>query len=763
MDYIKQYKSFVNSHYLSEGVRITVGISFPAIVLNYFHNLSAGIVLSVGAMCVAITDNPGPIHHRRNGMMACIAIIFVVAFVTGLALVQPVVLGFLVFVFCFIFSMIGVYGARASSIGIAALLVMVLNLDRPYTGGRQELINALLVLAGGTWYAVLSLLLYSFRPYKLTQQALGDCIQSTAEYLRVKASFYERKPDFDKSYRQLVDQQIIVHEKQNLIRDLLFKSRDIVKESTHVGRVLVMIFLDIVDLFERVMTSHQDYKTLHLLFDDSDILEEYRLLILDMVGELDGIGIAVKSGRPSAETAFLAGRIAELRESFARFRDRHRTAENVEGFISLRHILDSIEDITDRIHTLRGYTTYDALLSKNFKTSIDYEQFITHEDIDQKLLWENLTLRSNIFRHSLRVSIATIVGVLVAGFFPFGHSYWILLTIIVILKPAYSLTKRRNYERLIGTLTGALIGLLILYFIRDPTVLFVVMILLMIVTYSFLRTRYLISVLFMTPYILLLFHLLNPHNFTTVLSDRIIDTLIGSGIATLANIFLVPSWEHERVIEYMVKIVEANIRYFKDVSGAFLGKPVSVTQYKLSRKNAFVSLANLSDAFSRMLSEPRRKQRKIGYVNEFVVANHMLTSHIATLAYYTGSAPIYASGDYQPVINLSLRKLENAFTILEQGVPSAEPSVGKEDLRILNDRVNALITKRKAELDQSIMHSDTRTRLSEFKPIVDQFNFIAKVAADIEKLSRNLRPEGEDILQPGIGDHPREDVTIKEK
>ncbi|MDR3715454.1 MAG: FUSC family membrane protein [Puia sp.] len=754
MDYIKQYKSFVNSHYLSDGVRITAGISLPAIVLGYFHDLSAGIVLSVGAMCVAVTDNPGPIHHRRNGMMACMAIIFAEAVLTGFAVARPVFLDFLVFGSCFVFSMIGIYGSRASSVGIAALLVMVLNIDHPYAGGRQVLINALLVLAGGAWYTLLSLLLYSFRPYKLTQQALGDCIQSTALYLQAKASFYERQPDFDKNYRQLVDQQIIVHEKQDLIRELLFKSRDIVKESTHRGRVLVMIFLDIVDLFERVMTSHQDYKTLHALFDDGDILEQYRLLILDMVMELDTIGIAVKSGRPSEETPFLAGRVAALRDSFIKFRDSNRTAGNVEGFISLRHILESMQDIADRIHTLHGYTTYDALLEKRVKPAIDYEQFITHQDIDQKLLWENFTLQSNIFRHSLRVSIATMAGVLVSNFFPFGHSYWILLTIIVILKPAYSLTKRRNYERLTGTLAGALIGLLILYFITDPTVLFVLMILLMIGTYSFLRTRYLVSVVFMTPYILLLFHLLNPHHFSAVLLDRVIDTVIGSAIAFLANIFFIPSWEQERVIEYMGKTVEDNIRYFRDVSEPFLGRTLSVNRYKLSRKKAFVSLANLSDAFSRMLSEPRSKQKNVGYVHEFVVANHMLTSHIATLAYYMGSAMKYASPDYQPVIEASIRKLNQAHKILEQGVPAIENPVVKEDLRVMNDRVNTLIKQRKAELDQGVLHSETRNQLSEFKPIVDQFNFIAKVAGDIERLSRNLHPASIERAADSGGDEP---------
>jgi len=454
MDYIREYKSFINSHNLNGAVRITVGITFPAILLGYFNNLTAGIAVSIGAMCVGNTDNPGPIHHRRNGMIACVLIIFIASLLTGLVSVSPLLTGTLVFVFCFVFSMMSIYGARASSIGVNALLVMVLNIDRPHHGW-EILVNALYILAGGTWYTILSLLLYSFRPYRLIQQALGECVQATAAYLRIKASFYGRHADYDKSYRQLVEHQIDLHEKQELLRELLFKSRDIVRESTHTGRVLVMIFLDIVDLFEMTMTSQQDYSMLHRLFGETGLLEAYQQLILEMAVELDEIGIAVKSGKPSVETSHLTTRIRELKDRFTRLRDSHRTAENVEGFIGLRQILESIEDIADRLHTLHGYTTYDRKLSKDFQPGLDYEQFITHQDIEGKLLVDNLSLHSNIFRHSLRVSIATISGYAISGFLPFGHGYWILLTIIVILKPAYSLTKKRNFERLIGTLAGS--------------------------------------------------------------------------------------------------------------------------------------------------------------------------------------------------------------------------------------------------------------------------------------------------------------------
>jgi uncharacterized membrane protein (TIGR01666 family) len=739
MDYIRQYKSFINSHYLNGAIRITVGITLPAILLSYFNNLSAGVVLSIGAMCVGNTDNPGPIHHRRNGMIACVLIIFLVTLLMGWASGSPVLTGILVFLFCFIFSLISIYGTRASSIGVNALLVMVLNIDRPHHGW-DILINAAYVLAGGTWYTLLSLLLYSFRPYKLVQQALGDCVQATAGYLRIKASFYSREADYDKSYRQLVDSQVAIHEKQDLVRELLFKSRNIVQESTHTGRVLMMIFLDIIDLFERIMTSQQDYQLLHRFFDDSQLLEDCRELILGLASELDEIGIALMSGKPSEENVELSSRIRQVREALYQYRDEHRTAENVEGFIGLRNILDSIQDISDRLHTLHGYTTYDRKLSKNFNPELDYEEFVSHQDTDPKLLLENLTIKSNIFRHSLRVSIATITGYIISGFLPFGHGYWILLTIIVILKPVYSLTKKRNFERLMGTLAGALVGLLLLYFIKDPRVLFVLMILFMIGTYVFIRTNYLVCVTLMTPYVLLLFHLLYPTDFHSILSDRVIDTIIGSVISFLANILIIPSWEHERITDFMTTAVEANATYFKDVARAFLGKPSPIQQYKLSRKNAFVALANLSDAFGRMLSEPRRQQKRIAEMHQFVVSNHMLTSHTATLAYYVEPlAAKYADPAYEPLLQDIVLRLERAVAILQDKTIPGSPVVNKEELRVLNDRVNALMEQRKAELDGvAPAGSEVRRRLSEFKPIADQFNFIVKVAADIEKLSAPL-------------------------
>src|SRR4030095_6816251 len=93
-------------------------------------------------------------------------------------------------------------------------------------------------------------------------------------------------------------------------------------------------------------------------------------------------------------------------------------------------------------------------------------------------------------------------------FLPVGHDYWILLTIIVILKPAYALTRQRNIQRLGGTLAGAAIAALILFTVKQTSILVGFIMICMIVTYSLIRINYFISVIFMTAYILVAFHFL---------------------------------------------------------------------------------------------------------------------------------------------------------------------------------------------------------------------------------------------------------------
>ena len=738
LQYSNTYKSFVNSRYLSEAFRISVGILIPALAMSYYNLLAIGIVMSVGAMCVSASDGPGPSHHRRNGMLICNLLIFLVAMIIEIAAHSPIVLGIAIFVLSFIFSMAAVYGARGGTIGIAALFVMVLNLQHPLYG-RDILLNALFILAGGSWYMLFSLALHRLRPYKLIQQILGDCIQATAEYLRMRAHFYEKNVAYDETYKHLLQQQVKVQESQTLVSELLFKTRTIIKESTNRGRVLVMIYLDVADLFESVMTSYQEYHRLHQYFDATTILEELRATLNQLSYELNSIGIAVKSATISVPDDTLIPGIKKISEHFNELRKTYMSAENLEGFLNLGRIIGNIEDLAERIQVLHHYTTYDRKIKRKSLAPVDYEALRDQQRIRPEWFIDNLTFGSSIFRHSLRVSIAVLAGYLISLPLHLGHSYWILLTIVVILKPAYSLTKSRNKDRLIGTFCGILIGVVVLFFFRNNHVLFGIMIVFMVSSYFFLRTNYFMNVMLMTPYLVLFFHLLYPNDFKVVLTDRLIDTLLGSVIAFLASLFLVPAWEHSAIRSFMIVMLEDNLEYYNSVASSFIPGTEVVQQEQLqARKRALVSLANVSDAFTRMLSEPKRHQKGIEHVHRFVVLNHTLSSHIATLAFYRKNMKDpFISNDIQPVIDDTIRYFSASVSLLKhEEVNSALP--GKDAIRKLNEQSSSLLLMRQEEINKGLLETETKVALTRVKSVIDQFNYIYTIAGDMYKVCKAI-------------------------
>ena len=739
MDYIKEYKSFIGSLYFSEGVRKTTGILVPTLILGHFGYIQIGLLVSMGALCVSITDNPGPFLHRINGFIVCALLVFVFSTLTGFITHNHLLFGILLPIFCFFFSLIGVYGIRAGSIGIAVMLIIVLQTQFSFSG-VEILYRNLYMLAGSCWYIILSTALHRIRPYKLAQQALGEYVLSVSEYLKAKAILYEDGIDYDKSTQQLLKTQVTVQEKQNLVTELIFKTRSIVQESTHTGRVLMMAFLDVTDLFEITMASHQNYQKLHKHFAKTNILTEYRQLILSLAGELDKIGIALQIGKKSVYNEEINTYLQKEREHLQELRLSILSPDNVDIFISLKHILDTIDDIATRIQTLHYYTTYDKKLRRKKIQAPDPEDFISHQEIDVKILWDNISFQSNHFRHSLRIALAALSGFLIAQLLHFGHSYWILLTVIVILKPGYSLTKKRNYHRIAGTVLGVIISAVFLFFIKEKIFILIVLAITMIGADSFVRKHYFIGVLLITIYVLLMFHLLGQGSFETIIIDRITDTFIGSALAWAFSYLLLPIWEEDNIEKYMRRILRTDIKYFQLVATKFTGSITTKQSLNVARKNSLIALANLSDAFNRMLSEPKSKQSKIEQVHQFVVSSHMLTSHIATLSQYSNSLEKeFIMDDYSPLITLTQSYLQQAVAILKQTESKAVPSSATNNqIRLLDNKINELMHARQEELKQGVIESSTRKQLSQFKSITDQFYFIYKTTVDIRKISKKI-------------------------
>ena len=503
-----------------------------------------------------------------------------------------------------------------------------------------------------------------------------------------------------------------------------------------------MMFLDLADIFEKIMTSHQQYGTLHEYFDETDILTDYGRLARELSVELNNLGIAVKSGNPAHPVTHILEDIERANEKLEKLRHEFLKPDNIAGFISLRQILDNISDIANRIKILQQYSTYDQKLAKK-QPDFDTKQFTTSQDYSWGVLRSNLTLKSDTFRHAIRVSSAVLVGFMFAQYFKVGHSYWVLLTIIVILKPAYSLTKKRNGQRLAGTIAGVAIGVGILYLTNNSKILLPSLILLMLGSYTNMRRNYFVSVLFMTAYLVIFYHLLSAGNFYLLLKDRIIDTLIGSVIAFLASYLWFPSWEKDKIKPAMITMLQEVRHYFAWMTEEIKGTPTSKPLQLLARKNALVALANLSDSFNRMLNEPESRQSGTESLHQFVVLNHTLTSYIAGFSQYIRREHDFPADELLNATKDILVLLDNAIETLNGNKTApVEVASEKQSLRKLNDIANRLLEKRKEELQHGWVDTDTRYSLVKVKSVVDQLNLMYNVVVDIDKVSRAYAGKG---------------------
>lgn len=713
MEQSQQFRSFFFGQNLADGIRVTLTIISPALVGAYTGYFSEGITMALGALCLSISDAPGPVKYKRNGMIYCLLFVAIMALATGFMNHHPLSMALLVAVSTFFYSMFNIYGSRAASVGTAALLIMILRMS-DVAPPAEVFIDTLFIIAGGIWYIIAALIFYTIRPYRPVQRALGDCITETAKYLEIKSELYDLGMDPAKSYSKLITQQGVVNEKQNQVRELLFKNRSVLKESTFEGRLLVVTFVSAVDLFEQIMATWYDYDELREKYKDLDVLGRISLLIKNLSKELIGIGEAIHSQVEYNPELDLVKQLDEIKST---------TEVILSGPLdfTLRKIIINLRNLGDRINNITRYFTARKSVLKTNLDKNDYSKFVPHQKINGSVFINSLSMNSSAFRHSLRVMITCTAGyVLAKTFFTGHHSYWILMTIIIILKPAYSLTKAKNIDRLTGTIAGGIIGLLLLLFIKSDFVLFGLLAFFMLGTYTFVRINYVVMVIFLTPYVLILFHFLG-RNIVNIAGERLLDTAIASGLAWLAMHFLFPSWESHTIKNAMMNVLKANIKYLDKLREIIARKHIIMVDYKLVRKEVFVSTANLSAALHRMQSEPKSKQKYKAELYELVVLNHVLSSNVASITDSLMSDHKYLPGNF-------LHKLSNSMGNLEQTVQSTDKEFKFEPYQI----------KDYPKI------SDTPS----YNSLKDQFNFIEKITTEIKRISKKIGKMNEETVIP---------------
>lgn len=748
MNYSAELKKFVTSQYVYSAIRITLATVLPCLVLAHFGILKEYFLFPLGTSFVALTDQPGPFIRRRNALTFAIISFVFVALIASLVMNIKILVFAEIIVFGMFFSLIGVYGQRLAAVGSLSLVVLAIFIDGHLTGAN--IFKSLVIFASGCiWFLLIFLIVTTIQPYKLASQMIGENYLQLAEFLKIKANYYQKNPDFDRLTTQVIAKQIEIKNLQEETRETVFKTRTIVNESTTTSRLLMLMFLNSMDLHEKLMTSESDYQKLQQSFEDTSILVKIHDYLNLLSEEITNIGISLQIGTRAKPIAILEEELKHLNNDYFELRNRRISPENFENFMVLRQILMRINEITKEISEIYKVFSQNVKLAKSLSTGLDLRKFMPNEEkLNFKVLKNNISFSSSHFRHALRITIALLIGYLFSlfQFLGIGHTYWILITIVAILKPAYSITKKRNLLRLYGTIAGAIIAYAILHYIQINELLFTILLLSMIMCFSFLKGKYFWAVLFMTIYVFLSFNFLSPGNVNIIFKDRIVDTIVAAVITSLVAYVVLPVWEHTQNLDLMKKSADCNLIYFQSVISKFLEEDFDIEDYKVKRKNAIISLANLSDNFQRMISEPKNQQKKLEVVHQFVATSHLITAYTASLSQYVKDDEKYPEIDaegWSRKIEAEMQKvcrLLNGDKITE--TLNMESRIEPED-----SSLDDLILKRKTELIENetydLRDPEKISHLTELKNIHDILELIYDVAKEQRKVIEKYQNERE--------------------
>ena len=133
----------------------------------------------------------------------------------------------------------------------------------------------------------------------------------------------------------------------------------------------------------------------------------------------------------------------------------------------------------------------------------------------------------------LRLMACMGVAGVVSEVLPLQRSYWVTLTVAIVLKPDYGSVFARALQRGIGTIVGAVVGAVLLELVHGAWLLLPFGVLAALLPYGRNRNYGLLAT-FLTPLVVVLVDLLNPVGWRLA-EDRLIDTVIGCAIVVVVG------------------------------------------------------------------------------------------------------------------------------------------------------------------------------------------------------------------------------------
>ena len=618
-------KKLLPSVSLISTLPVFLSVSAAALAIGLLDIPQLAMPLILGVIAGGLVDLDNRLRGRIKDLGIVLAAFATSSLAVQLTLSRPLAYIIAMLLMTFTFTFMGAVGLRYRTIAFGALVVAIYT-TLAYNTALPWYANPLLILLGTLLYGGCTLLTQILLPHRQVQEDMAAAYAALADYIDAKACFFD--PD-DDDYRarqtRLALANTALIQTFNRCRSTLFYRLRGQHRHPRTTRMLRYYFAA-QDIHERISSAHVDYRELASALKNSDLIFRLWRLVEWQAQACRNVATALHTHDAYHHDPRLERAIDGIRQSL----QRHLETRPAHG--GSRHPLQRLLDNLRSINYQLAHLDSDDPNPHEQNSAIAAQEDPTLAAL-LPTLRRQLTLASPVYRHAVRLTLVVLVCCLIVATLQLELGYWILLTAIFVCQPNYSATKSRVNQRVLGTILGVIAGSIAPNF--TPTVATKLWLIIVSTTcfFYFRNRKYSFSTFFITVQALTAFSLAG-FNLADAIPRRIIDTLIGGGIAWAAVTYLWPDWRYLTLTNTARAAIRSDAAYLRHILGQLQHGGGDDLAYRSIRRQTHEQAALLGSTVSDINSEPLKYAAQQENAFRLLNLNYSLIGYISALGAY---------------------------------------------------------------------------------------------------------------------------------
>lgn len=612
-------------------LRNALGLALPLAIGVAAGSPGTGLVAGTGALNVSFSDGDDPYYSRARRMLTSSLLVGLGVFAGALSGQHRSVAAAVSVLWAFGAALLVALGTPAADLAVVSFATFIVFTSQPMRPERA-LYSGLIAMGGGLLQTAFALALWPVRPYYPQRQVLGELYRKLAQTAARHSKASEAPP--------------ATTEITNARRALSTLQSDHRVESER--------YLSLLNQAERIRLSLLALDRMRHRFEGEDLLAGILDRALQLCSRsLESIGDWLVSGsdpNPAPEKLNELESLAEEARQANLAHDARFQMDAVAG--QIRSAMDLAVNATPRGGA--AFAEREARRPWGLRLG---DPLAT--------LRANLTLQSPAFRHALRLAVCIAVSEFLAGIFGVRRSYWMPMTIAIVLKPDFTSTFSRGVLRLAGTLIGLLLTTALFHFHSpDVTEKVLVVVVAFFVMRCFGPANYGIFVAALSALVVALVAITGVDPKSVIVA-RAWNTAAGGALALLAYAAW-PTWERYQVSEALANMLDAYFAYFQVIADAYQSPDRTMTdQLHRVRLGARLARSDAEASVDRVSAEPGIREARMQLLSAMLASSHRFVHAVMALeAGLLNSPPIPAREGFRRFswdVELTLHSLSAAL------------------------------------------------------------------------------------------------------